>query len=411
MEGTPVPVGVPAPGLGALGPGGRARRWEGLWARVDSPALPAAVMAMAAALVVGLRLLVAAHGDPTWFIQAGREWVDPRLVPVHVRVFPGSGYDGQFYFRLALDPADLGRRALGITFDGAFRAQRIGYPALAWLVAGGQAAAVPVALIVVNVAALAALGFLGGMVARLEGRHAAWGLLVAGFFGLVTSLARDLTEPMADALVVGGLVALRRGRPVLAGLALSAAVLTKDPAVLVVLAVGLVRLVGWARRRARPGLEDLAWIMPGVAFVAWELVLLAVTGGLAGSGAAASNLTAPFRALVAATSHYLRALPGLAADIWVAELAVLAVMAAYTVSALGSTRAPFRERLAWVLVALLLVSLSSGVWRGEVDFRSLDLVPVLGAMVLLGSRRRLVPLAVLLGLAWAVVAVHRVLFA
>ena len=57
-------------------------------------------------------------------------------------------------------------------------AKRIGYPVITWLFSAGQRALVPWMLVVVNVAAIGALAWLGGHLAQQGGRHAAWGLLL-----------------------------------------------------------------------------------------------------------------------------------------------------------------------------------------------------------------------------------------
>ncbi len=71
------------------------------------------------------------------------------------------GYDGQFFYRLALNPLNFHHTAYGITMDRPYRFMRIGYPALTWLVSAGQHSLVPVMLVVVNIAAIGALGYLG----------------------------------------------------------------------------------------------------------------------------------------------------------------------------------------------------------------------------------------------------------
>src|ERR1700722_18068091 len=150
----------------------------------DHPAFPAAIAVGSAICFVFLRLELFAHGDVTRFIDAGRSFVNPARAPGNLKIVPGSGYDGEFYYRLALDPANLHRTAFGITFDNASRGQRITYSALTWLVAGGgQRALVPVALVVVNIMGLGVLGWLGGMIARDAKRPAVYGLLIAGYFG------------------------------------------------------------------------------------------------------------------------------------------------------------------------------------------------------------------------------------
>ena len=86
----------------------------------------------------------------------------------------------------------------------------------------------PYSLVVVNILALGAIGYLGGVFAANAERHVLWGLLLPGFFGLWFSLGRDLTEPVGR-LLLGALLALRRERPVIAGLLLAYAVVTGRP--------------------------------------------------------------------------------------------------------------------------------------------------------------------------------------
>jgi hypothetical protein len=51
------------------------------------------------------------------FIVVGSQHVVGSSLPRGVAVMRGSGYDGTFYYRMALDPADLARTAFGIRMD------------------------------------------------------------------------------------------------------------------------------------------------------------------------------------------------------------------------------------------------------------------------------------------------------
>lgn len=145
-----------------------------------------------------------------------------RRAPSDLVVVRGNGYDGQFYYRLALDPADLARRAFGIELDSASRLGRIGYPALAWLLSGGgRPFLVPAALVLANLIGLGILGWSGARVALDSGRHALWGLVAPAYWGYLWSLGRDLTEILAAALLTG-LVAVRHHQWLLVGLLVAA---------------------------------------------------------------------------------------------------------------------------------------------------------------------------------------------
>src|SRR5690242_7968565 len=108
--------------------------------------------------------------------MAGHTYTHRSQLPPGLLRVPSAGYDGQFYYRLALDPFNWHRTAFGITMDQSYRYTRIGYPVLAWIFSLGQHQLVPVVLVVLNLFAVAAMAMLGGMFARDAGRHALWGL-------------------------------------------------------------------------------------------------------------------------------------------------------------------------------------------------------------------------------------------
>ena len=72
--------------------------------RLDAPSLCFGLTA--AAYLVFLLMRLRAHGyDPSYFVTAGDQFVDVARVPGSLSVLKNSsGYDGQFYYRLALDP-------------------------------------------------------------------------------------------------------------------------------------------------------------------------------------------------------------------------------------------------------------------------------------------------------------------
>jgi hypothetical protein len=383
-------------------------------AATDRP-LAAGLIALAGSLCfVLLRLWLAAGGNITKFVRAAAPFSDRNRVPPGLFVFPSDGYDGQFYYRLALDPANLHHEAFGITLDSPFRLQRIGYPALAWLVSLGQHSWVPVALVVVNVLALSAIGLVGGMLARDCGRPALCGLLLAGYFGFFISVGCDLTEPAAAACLLGGVLAYRRGRPVLAGLLFAYGALTRETVLIVPLAIGLTRLVTAARRPARPGAGDLAWCLPVIAFGGWQLVLRAATGTFILLNGFGSNSSGglPFGGFIDAVRLNLRLLPATgAAYIWFLEVATLLAFVVAALAALRSAAVPGYERVAFVGFIIELGVLSASIWTGHADLRSINEVYLFAVLILLGTgRRRLVPLALCAGLAFTVAAVHQALY-
>jgi hypothetical protein len=376
--------------------------------RLDSPVVCAAVAAAGGVVFVLLRLAVVAKGDATRFVFAGSDWVDAARAPAGLHVFSGTGYDGQFYYRLALDPFDLARTAFGITFDQLFRVQRIGLPALSWLVSAGQHQLVPDAEIAVNLAALVALAWLGGLIARDAGRHAGWGLLLAGYWGFLFSIGRDLPEVLASCFLVGALLAMRRRRYVVAGLAFAPAVLTIETTLDVVAAVALVCIVQLLLRRRRPGSQDAAWIVPGAAFAGWQLYGLSATGSLPMHSDTSNNLGVPVQNMVGAAVHYLVRLPSQGSLIWLGEFFVLGVVTLFAGWSLLRSSAPSWEKAAWVVALLVAISLSRGIWYGRANFRGFEDLYLLSVLVLLGSRHRLWVVAALVAIVWVATFGHYV---
>jgi hypothetical protein len=362
----------------------RQDRGGALRARLATPVMPALVLLALAALVVTVRLEFAARGNLARFIVVGTRLVDvERLPSPRVPVNP-RGYDGQFYYRLAVDPADLSTTAHGIRLDSSLRRQRIGYPVLAWALARGQAAAIPAALVGVNVLGLALAGLFGGLLAHELGRHPLWGLLPAGYSGLVTTLARDLTEITALMFMLAGLVAVHRQRHIWAAFALASATLCRETALVVPAALALTRLIALVRRQARPGTADLAWTVPLLVWAGWQ-VLCAVRYGqlpvLSGRGITGVPLAAVTTATVRWVTH-----PAARSALQLLQLATLVFVVVAALRRLVTSRALPVERVAFAFAVLLMLSLSGDVWGDDpAAFRIMVDAWALGTIILLGS--------------------------
>ncbi len=337
-------------------------------ARLDRPAI-AALIAFAGWLVfVVARLAGWADGKLSLFIAAGTKYSHPgQMFPkiAHVR---GSGYDGQFYYRFAFDPLNWHRTAYGITVDHPYRYTRIGYSMVVWLLsAGGHGRLLPVMLVLVNLLSVAAMAWLGGLLARESGRHALWGLLFAAYFGLVVSVGRDTSEPLADACLLGGLLAYRHRKFVLAALLIGYAVFTNEPVLVLPAVLALTRLWQLLRRRVRPGLADLAWLLPGFLYVLLQGIQHVVVRGPAGGAADVSaNLTWPFTALAAGLDRDAHRMSLTHLGTYDYNLIEFLALMAFVVAGflvLRSTTAPVHERLAFVgFFAVEVVSASSQFW-------------------------------------------------
>ncbi|MEO5664113.1 MAG: hypothetical protein ABIR39_12585 [Nocardioides sp.] len=331
----------------------------------------AAVVAVAYVAFVGARLAVL-DGDPSGFTL---------------------GYDGLAYYRLALDPLTDDVSAHGITFTRpAYWQTRIGYPLSAWAVSGGQAPLVPLALLLVNLLAVVALAAMAARLARNLGRSPWWGAVPALWAGYVVGIGQDLTEPLAGALLLGSLVAIRGGRSAAAAVALTAAALTRETTLVVAVAVLLAAIV----TRKPPWWVGAA---PLAIYAGWRAWVRARWSGEVPHPRSDNPLAAPLTALAKYLGH---AATHLGTE-WPNLVLLLPTLAALglAVAALRHRDGPPYERLA--LAGFLALLLCLPVWdRGQAYLRWGCEPMLLTWMLLLG--RRMHALGALTGLLWVVTA-------
>ena len=355
--------------------------------RLDTPLAPLLLVAAAAgAFVFGM---LRANGfDASWFVTAGDRYCDAARVPPGLSVRPNSdGFDGQFYYRLALDPFASQETGHGITLDvPALRHQRILYPLLSKALSLGSPRLLPWAMLAVNLAALCLLGWLGGLFAQSLRKHALWGVFTATYPGSLLTLTRDLVELTEVTLIVGSLLLLRRGRHVPATLLLVLALLAKETALLVAAGAALAYAADGLRGRG----GRVRWhyfAAPLAVFVLWQAILF-YNWGEVPVFAGRINLGAPlkgFAGLFAYAAEYQtplqrRVLP---------ELLYLVAFASAVLYCLRAGLADAHEIIAWLLYGALALLLSRAVWVEDWTFlRAVTEFCVVGALVLVGGRPR-----------------------
>ena len=365
------------------------------WSRLNRPLVPGIIAFLGWLGFALARWQIWAKGHLSLFIMAGHVYTHRAQLPRGLLLVPSAGYDGQFYYRLALDPANWHATAYGITMDQSYRYTRIGYPALAWVFSLGQHQLVPVVLVVLNLFAVAAMAMLGGVFARQAGRHALWGLAFAAYFGLVISVGRDTAEPLAEACMLGALLAYRRGGTrmyLLATALFTYGAITRETILFAPAAIAVTRLIAIARRRVTPGLADLTWVGPAAGYALVEVAVhFVVKGEFPLLANTSRNLTAPFTALADALKYnaaHINTAHLSPIDISMLEYATLAIFILAGLAVLTVTTAPAHERLAFVFFVLQLGLLSSQIWTSTFgEGRSL-IEPYLMALVLLVATPR-----------------------
>jgi hypothetical protein len=357
-----------------------------LWADL-TPLAVALLVTAVYGLYVLWRLRITGS-DPSFFVVAGPLATDPLNTLPNLRVFPsGTTYDGQFFYRLALDPLTQVQTAYGITLDvPAYRQQRILYPLIVWGISFGRWQLTPFALIATNLGAVGLLTYAAATYARMLGRNALASVMVAFYPGYVVTISRDLAELTEAALLVVGLVMIERRRYWPASAALTAGMLAKET----LLGVPIAGIALWAVRRVRgenaSGPPLIAWLLPVLMYGAWSGVM-ALRWGTTGLGQGSVNFGAPFDGLV----QHLGTLE-LGTPAWRAhrlELGLLALIGLAVLGVLVTCRRLLLSTgvlpLACLLYAALALVYTSYIWHDDYAYlRALHELFLTASLALLG---------------------------
>lgn len=225
------------------------------------------------AIVYGL-FVISRYGNTAALVTPGLAYAPPELAD---HLYSEEGYDGQFTYNIAR----YGWDAAPLIDLPAYRMQRILLPALARPFARWPTL-LPVALFAINIIALGvgtwALEQL--LVARRVSRWYAIGIMAS--LGMLGAARLNTAEPLAYALVIGGLLLCDRQQWARAALLFALAALAKETTLIIPFAVGLYHLV---RRDWKNAI--LGGLIALIPFIAWQVVLYTQFGAWgAGSGGA-----------------------------------------------------------------------------------------------------------------------------
>ncbi|HKO00849.1 MAG TPA: hypothetical protein VJ032_04090 [Thermoanaerobaculia bacterium] len=334
-----------------------------------------------------------AGGDVSRFVVAGDELCDPALVPHGVSVERSAGYDGQFYLRLALRPFSKSAIEHGIRFDyPVYRTQRIVYPLIVNILSFGSVTATLWLLVLVNIAAVCAIGGISARLLEHHGIAGAYGIAVSLFPSFLLTVRRDLTEAVELAFVMAGILAIVKQRWLLAALLLALAALSKEPSLLVPAAALAMIVIDRDRGRL--------WLaVAPTAYFAWKLFLFRYFA-LPLTLFNKSVLGIPFA--VAAPRVMSLLPPHSRADaVVLLEIVLLAAFALLVAIAFRKSRAPVDVKLAWLGYALLVSTLGALFWDDDWSFlRPATELGALGAVIAITSTTKIRRIAATLISAW-----------
>lgn len=187
------------------------------------------------------------------------------------------GYDGQYYFAVAVDPAHAHDYMDG---KAAYVYGRPMLPLVAGVLGGGSVRVVPYTMLAVDLFAVLAATLAVALWLRGRGRSPWWSVLFALYPGYVLTVFRDLTEPLAFAFVAVAMLALQRERTWLSAALFALALLTRETTFPFALA-GVAFVAVSAREWRRPLLYFVAAFAP---LLLWKEVVALWIGQKAQQG-------------------------------------------------------------------------------------------------------------------------------
>lgn len=163
--------------------------------------------------------------------QKEKEGVAPEYFQKGMVIFDGKGgYDGQFYYYVAMDPF----LSKGY-FKNAYRQQRILYPLMARYFAFGKESLIPYTLYAVNLLALAVGMYFLIRILKQYSVHPLWSL----FYGLspssIMTIQYDLPSPVSISLIIAAIYFYTNRKIFLAAAFMSLSFLTREDSIVVFL--------------------------------------------------------------------------------------------------------------------------------------------------------------------------------
>lgn len=321
---------------------------------------------------------------PDRFIFAGDHFVNKAELSPVIDVLPNSyGYDGQFYYRLALDPFTTVKDSKGIIIDQpALRQQRIFYPLMVHFLSFGKDNYSDDLMVLVNFVSILALSVVGVLWARELGVGPLWGGFMVLYPGLIFSLSRNLTEIVATVFGLGALLFFKRKLYVWMAIFLILALFTRETTLIYLLGIGLVIFRDLIKRKKVLD-QIIAVAVPLVSFVVWQIVLWRIWGEVPIFLDSQLNIGLPLKGLIEGISHWR------SVDYYnFIELAFVGVTLVTALVTIKKSAAQASVKYSWLIGLLIFLIWGAVLWSEDVTFmRAFTELFFLSYLLILGSKR------------------------
>lgn len=200
-----------------------------------------------------------------------------------------TGYDGQMFLTIALDPTLRNAGTRAALDNPPYRYRRIGYPLLGFFLGLGRPAAIPYALVMINVLGTIAIVLLGTLFINFTTPdEPRWWLPICLLAtpGLWVTLYLSTADLLASVFLIAGLLGLRMDKSSLAALFLGGACFVRETYL-----ASLIMLCAfqYSRNRISSALQLLLAAIPPLLWVVW--VHLTMDAGTVGTQ---GNIGIPF---------------------------------------------------------------------------------------------------------------------
>lgn len=323
--------------------------------------------------------------DPSFFILVGEYLVyDPNQVVNNITVIKNSGgYDGQYYYRLALNPFANKRYDFGIILDApSYRSQRIVYPLLVWLFSfGGKKKIVPYMMIFINFLCLSLFVYFVNL--YLQNNQDTWLNFGLVFYpGFILTLSRSLPEIVAVSFVSVGLYLLKRNKILLSSIFMFMSVLAKETTFVIPAVLVIMCLYNTVVKKKSD--NKYLFIIPLIGYLIWIFILYSRWKNLPfieGS----QNFTFPFHGI----KNYISSLIPPQNDLeklWLVEIIFVLIFSLCTLFCIKFSSVENFVKVVFIIYFLMMIHYSETIWVEDWAFlRAITEMVIFGWLILLNT--------------------------
>ena len=220
------------------------------------------------------------HGrDISIFILAGDAKVDKSLHPFDIKILESStGYDGQYFYQLALNPFSTDENGYGIKSQYDIRKQRIFYPLVVFVASLGNQEIVPHMMVMINlIAFFISFYFIQKLLIYYNSspNHV---ILWALFSGPYIAFSRNLAEAVAICLVIMAMYSWSNRRRASFIIIMTLALFTRDDTLIVLFPFWFYLLWEEYKEARIKVLNFCILILPLLSLLVWKYYIISNYG-------------------------------------------------------------------------------------------------------------------------------------